>query len=182
MKQLLRRHSKAVVAAGVSTVVLLGGGAAFAASNSASAGGSQPNASTAKPKPGGVESRLVFGKVSSITAPAAPAAGTSSGAGSISLSEPDGSTFTAAVLPKTKVYAYVAPGKKPVTEALSAVQNGDEVALYIRKARDRDTGTTGTGAAGSGTSAGTGAPTTPAVPVVARIVDLTGAVPSTTTG
>lgn len=197
MNQLLRRHSKVVVAAGVSAAVLLGGGAAYAAG-----GTGQGGASTAKPKvPKGeaIADLLVFGKVSSVTPPTTPTSGsggTSTGtgagagagtgplanAGSISLTEPDGSTYTAFVLPRTKVYEYVGPGHKPVAEDLSAVKSGDEVGLYVRTVRrDVPTGT-GSGTPGSSGSGPTSGPTPPTrVHVATRILDLTGTVPTTTT-
>ena len=205
MKQLGRR-SKTVAVAGVSAAVLLGGGAAaYGAGGTGGAGGNgSAGGTTAAPSPTkarGLGGHAVFGKVSAVTAPTAPAptasgsagtGGTASGsvgarakggaalanAGSISLTEPDGSTYTADVLNGTKVFEYVAPGKKPVAVSLSAVHSGDEVALYVRDARQRETG-----ASGSGTASGGGTSTTPTtVHVVTRILDLTGAVPAPTTG
>ena len=190
--------SAAVLLGGGAAYAASGSGASGASAGSGSSAGSAAagdgsaadgSAAATKPKADkDIPAHAVFGKVTAVSAPAASAssAGTGSGsagggrasgggrnlanAGSITLSEPDGSTYTAIVLPRTKVFEYVAPGTKPVAEDLSAVKAGDEVGLYVRSPKPK------------GSDAGTApSPTVAPVHIATRILDLTGSVPAPTT-
>ncbi|HEV2368782.1 MAG TPA: hypothetical protein VGR90_02840 [Acidimicrobiales bacterium] len=172
MNQLLRRHAKVAVAAGLAAAVLSGGAAAYALGGPSAAAGAQgsgqtgansqgsgpggattPAAKANKPDSAKALAHVVFGNVVST----ATTGGAVKNAGTITLKVPNNPNLVINLAPATRVFAYNGPGKAPTKESIGDVKANDNVAVYVMMRRPKN-------GSGAGNSTGT--------PVAAEILDL----------
>ncbi|HZU72087.1 MAG TPA: hypothetical protein VE990_04880 [Acidimicrobiales bacterium] len=136
-------------AAGDASAPLATGTGPTTADLTASAGGTA-GAAAGRPARAGAGGIGVIGRVASVSA-----SGGRFGAGTITVTVPDGKTVTGDLGPKARVVAYHGPGDKPTAESLTDLRTGEVVVLRFRAGR-RPRGAAGAGVNGSASSGASG--------------------------